>query len=157
MINQSALNELKTFIGTRADDLRAQGLTMLLTNKSYNSFKAMRRDFLASDKVITISTEGNEGTMYGEATNLAFRFWHDATHLRLDEGFSLEGELAVIKEHMKEAFDAGLSDTAMDMLRADTLGQVKYYFEHKEFVSNQSLFVENCLYHGIASTVKAGS
>ena len=99
------------------------------------------------------STEGCETAIYGTAANIAFRFWHDCIHCELRRDFSLAGEKAVIEYQIEELEEYGISDGALAIFEADTIGQVCYYYKHKEFVKDQTRFITACLTQGIAKAV----
>lgn len=57
--------------------------------------------------------------------NVAFRFWHDLTHLRLGRGFDVDGEIAVAQAHLAvlRAFGWREGSIEFELLHRDTLGQ----------------------------------
>ena len=150
---QAALEELKSFIELRADVCLGRGWSYFSTNKAPESFKALKERTL--NKHIPIADYGSDTSIYGsKKINTLFRFWHDVTHIELNQGFSKAGEYAVIEQHLKEAKEAGLSSLAQYILDIDTRGQVDYYFRHKEFVVTQDAFLDTCLKHGITKAIK---
>ena len=72
-----------------------------------------------------------------------------------DKGFSKAGEYSVIEQHMRELESFGVSSLAREIFYFDTIGQVDYYFHHKEFVNNQMAFLDTCLQLGLRYAVKA--
>ena len=129
-----------------------KGITYETTKYSRNSYSAMQLVFDAHREIV-ISTEGCETAIYGTVPNIAFRFWHDCVHCELKRDFSYWGEHAVIEYQAKELVHYGISDGAMDIFMADTLGQVMYYYQHKEFVQDQARFITACLTQGIIKAV----
>ncbi|ARB11225.1 hypothetical protein [Marinomonas phage CPP1m] len=101
-------------------------------------------------KIIPVANYGSSSSIYGNYFNTVFRFWHDALHLDLNEDFSMKGEEAVANQHIQAAKDAGLSNLAIAILTFDTIGQVRHYYSHKEFVNNQESFIRSCLQHGMS-------
>ena len=83
-----------------------------------------------------------ENTIYTSPEgNYAFRAWHDLTHLRLGADFSRDGEFAAAWQHQREAYLAGLSRAARQLLWIDTWGQFEYGLTHDgAFVENQLEF-----------------
>ena len=85
----------------------------------------------ACENTIYLSPEGN----------YAFRAWHDLTHLRLGAGFDRDGEWAAARQHQREAYLAGLSRAARQLLWIDTWGQFEYGITHDgAFVEDQLQF-----------------
>ena len=148
----NAIKELRQFISYKASQCMLSGWSYELNDDAPESFKALKAT--TKDKHILIATAGNEGTIYGEHVNSLFRFWHDVTHITLNSGFSLEGETKVINQHIAEAIDYGLSPLALEILKADTLGQVHYYYKNKRFVSDQVAFIDCVLNNGLKNTLK---
>jgi hypothetical protein len=75
---------------------------------------------------LPVSDEHMERTIYvDDFGNLAFRFWHDITHLRLGHGFDLDGEFEVSRAHLDVLAAAGFPPGTLEheLLHADTLGQ----------------------------------
>ena len=150
---QLAIEELSIFIDAQATALKIQGWKYFTTDKAPESFKALKGQTIG--KRIPIANYGGDTSIYGDvAINERFRFWHDVTHLKLNEGFSKQGEYAVVEQHLLEAERYGLSPLAMAILRIDTKGQVDYYFRHKEFVQNQDAFLDTCLLRGTDLAIK---
>lgn len=148
----AAMDELKGFIDTMALRCILSGWSYYVTDDAPEKFKDLKARTVG--KRIPIASYGSETSIYGSGQtgadyNHKFRFWHDVTHLELDQGFSKDGERAVIDDHLAEGRAFGLSELAMKILEADTLGQVEYYFKHREFVENQRAFVDSCVQHGI--------
>ena len=149
---KAAISELKVFIQLKAREVEAYGWRYHTTDNAPETFSDLKERTV--NRNIPIATAGNDQTIYGPTINTMFRFWHDVNHLELDQGFSLSGELAVIKQHLKEGQEFGLSHLALRILEADTKGQVLYYFKHKRFVKNQSAFIDTCLQLGINRAVR---
>lgn len=148
-----AIQELSIFIDDMATRCKSDGWNYFTTEKAPESFKALKRQTIGN--ILPIANYGCDTSIYGNAAiNERFRFWHDVTHLKLDEGFSKKGEYAVIEQHLKEAEEYGLSPLAIAILRIDTKAQVDYYFRHKEFVQNQDAFLDTCLQRGSDIAIK---
>ena len=54
---------------------------------------------------------------------------------------------------LAELRELGVSDEALEVFTADTIGQVRYYYEHKEFVKDQERFITACLTQGLEQAV----
>ena len=150
---KSAIEELKAFITYKADSLIKGGWSFELNDNAPETFKDLKESTV-NGKHLLIATAGNATSIYGEHVNSLFRFYHDVTHLTLDSGFSLEGETKVINQHITDAIDYGLSSLALEILKADTLGQVQYYYKNKRFVSDQIAFIDCVLNNGLKNTLK---
>lgn len=91
---------------------------------------------------LPVNPQSAEGSIYRNVpTNIAFRAWHDATHVRLGAGFDHEGELRVALEHQREAKEAGLSNEDRRALWADTWETFKHHEQTGEFPSKPREFV----------------
>jgi hypothetical protein len=148
----SAVSELKYFMAVMSMKCTDRGWSYYVTDDAPEKFKDLKARTVG--KRIPIASYGSDTTIYGEGKlgaefNHMFRFWHDVTHLELDQGFSKDGERAVIEQHLAEGRAFGLSELAIKILEADTLGQVEYYFKHRKFVENQRAFIDSCVQHGI--------
>ena len=153
MTLRHAIEELSTFIMVQADMCKSRGWSYKATENAPESFKDLKAQ--TTHKCIPIANYGCDTSIYDDNTiNETFRFWHDVTHLELDVDFSMQGEYAVIDEHLKAAKQYGLSLLATRILFIDTAGQVEYYNKHSEFVQNQKSFLNACISKGINSTIK---
>jgi len=95
-----------------------------------------------NEKVMPINPQGAEGSIYGDVpTNIAFRAWHDKTHLDVNGGFDHDGELKTAQEQLRQAKAAGLSEEAQKALWADTWETFKHHEDHGEFPQNPRAFV----------------
>lgn len=109
-----------------------------------NSFKALRMEFSERGRITVFS--GNSGdTIYGDASiNHKARAWHDWAHLKLGAGFALNGESAACELQCRQLINLlgehqGMA--AAEILRAEVVGQAKYYEKHKRYVVRQRDFV----------------
>ncbi len=96
---------------------------------------------------LPVNPFGAEGSIYGDiATNIAFRAWHDTLHLQLDADFGSAGEYVVALEHRRLARAAGLPESDIRALWADTWETFCYAARHNgEFPTNPRAFVAQCL------------
>ena len=149
-----AIMELSMFLLAKVEECSKKGWDYFLDSDAPESYEALKQH--QNSKLIPIASYGSNTSIYGcEEVNSWFRFWHDVTHLELDEDFSKQGEYAVANKHMKEGIEYGLSSLALQILAIDTKGQVDYYYRHKEFVQNQDAFLDTCLQRGIFIAIKA--
>jgi hypothetical protein len=95
-----------------------------------------------NERVMPINPQGAEGSIYGDVpTNIAFRAWHDKTHLDVNGGFDHDGELKTAIEQLRQAQKAGLSEESQRALWADTWETFKHHEDHGEFPANPRQFV----------------
>lgn len=150
---ESACVELKAFVEVMASKCIADGFTFTPTDKAPESFKELKNSTI--NKHILVANYACDSSIYCDnETNILFRFWHDVSHLTLNEGFSLSGETKVISLQIGQAIDYGLSDLALLMFFYDTQGQVEYYFNRKAFVKNQVSFVKDCVKFGLTKILE---
>jgi len=144
---QKYIRELATAFEHMRNKYMAKGITYMTTRLCRDSYVQMQ-DAFNKQKHIEVSTVGCDTAIYGAPANIAFRFWHDCVHCELRRDFSYWGEMHVIAYQMEELREYGISAGAMDIFMADTIGQVMYYYEHKEFVKDQHRFITACLTQG---------
>ncbi len=65
-------------------------------------------------------------------------------------------ELAVAKDHLKQAKIRGLSRGARWLLWIDSQGQNEYFKIHNDFVKNQYAFCKACFENGLNKTLQSG-
>lgn len=141
-----AVDELIIFFKHMASECELNGWTYYLDEDAPESFVDLKAN--THNKCIPIATSGSDTSIYGFEANSNFRFWHDVTHLELNQSFSEIGEKTVIERHREQAIEYGLSSLALTILMIDTLGQVEYYFHNKKFVNNQETFIHTYLNQG---------
>lgn len=106
---------------------------------------------------LPVSDEHADTTVYGDAEgNLAFRFWHDVTHLRLGRGFDLDGEIEVARAHLDVLAAAGFPAGTLEfeMLHADTLGQTLCGAATGDFPTDQICFARLTLTTTLAWAIR---
>ena len=107
--------------------------------------------------VLPVFDGGCEHTIYDSvATNHAFRAWHDNTHLANGLSFSRKDEIAVGRIQIQQARAAGLSKRALDLISAETIGQIEFYYYHGAYVNRQSDFARDVLKHGLTAVLDSG-
>lgn len=148
----NAVEEIKKAIRTNAIMCTEDGWDYYLTKDAPESFKELKK--YKDDKVLPIASYGSDTSIYGFDSNTMFRFWHDVTHLKLDVGFSKDGEYKVFDEQFK-ACEGTLSSLALEIFKLDTYGQTDYYEYHKDFVKNQLDFIWAGLQYGRKKAIRA--
>ena len=113
-----------------------------------------RSDCTGADVRMPVFDGGCDDTIYPDAaTNYAFRAWHDSIHLANGYSFSRADEIKVGLIHMQQARAAGLSKRDQDVLVADTIGQIEYYYKRGRYVKDQARFVTDVLSHGLKAVL----
>jgi hypothetical protein len=110
-----------------------------------------------SGRPLSVSDQHCEGTIYaGRDANLAFRFWHDLTHVALEAGFDLDGELAVASAQLDVLQAAGRGPASLEyvMLHHDTIGQTICSAVAGDFPEEQACFVRRCITESLGQTVR---
>jgi hypothetical protein len=148
-----AIEEIKVFLKTMSEDCIKKGWTFFIEPNAPESFTELKK--FGKSKNLPIANSGSDTSIYGLEYNTLFRFYHDVTHLELNQSFSEVGENAVNKKHIQDMIKYNkLSSLAIKIFNIDTSGQVQYYFHHKSFVNNQRTFLDTCLRHGIKDTIR---
>ena len=142
-----AVEDIKLFLLDMALKARQRGWSFTTTDNAPESYSALKA--VSVDKCIHIPDYGSDTSIYGKEINTLFRFYHDVTHLENGWSFSEASETLTAKKHEADAIEFGLSPLALEILWADTFGQVAYYFKRKQFVNNQLDFVYMCLQVGV--------
>lgn len=103
-----------------------------------------------NDCSLPVYNGGCDNTIWSRpAVNHAFRAWHDAIHIQLEQDFSVLGETLVCQEHIKQIALILKSPQFNDLLWCEIVGQVYHYQIHKQYVLNQDKFVSTLLKHGV--------
>ncbi len=150
---KKAVKEVEFLVKMQAQTLRGFGWSYYTTDNAPESFRKLKER--TRKMIIPIADYGNDTSIYSSSSiNTLFRFWHDVLHLENNLDFSYTSEMKVANLHLETAKYFNLSSLALEILAADTKGQVEYYFKHNEFVNNQEAFVQSCLKHGIKKAIK---
>ena len=98
---------------------------------------------------LIVSGEHCDQSIYGDPTvNIAFRAWHDSIHLYDGLTFSFEDEYWVAFAQCQQIKALGASQWDIDLLWADTFGQVCYFDKWGRFPDNQRAFVASWIFDG---------
>lgn len=125
-----------------------------------STFPALQRAFVASQASgcpLPVSNQNSGSTIYDDVEpNLAFRFWHDATHVLLDCGFDLDSELTVAVAHLDVLRAYGFGPGSMEhaLLHADTVGQAICVATVGAFPEDQACSVRTSLERGLGPAVR---
>jgi hypothetical protein len=106
---------------------------------------------------LPVSSRHNGGTIYrSRAANVAFRFWHDLTHVKLGCDFDLEGETRVAMAQLDILRGFGFEPRSPEyrLLFADTFGQTVYNLVIESFPGDQAGFVRTATMSSIAEAIR---
>jgi hypothetical protein len=123
-------------------------------------YGGLLRAFLRSQTTGTplpVSDRFDEPTIYGSrVANLAFRFWHDVTHVRLHRGFDLQGELDVAEAQLGVLRAAGFRSGSLEyeLLHADTMGQTLCGTATGGFPQDQTCFARVAVTSSLALAIR---
>lgn len=115
-------------------------------------------DCQANGTAYPVSPDGLAGSVWiTEEDNACFRFLHDMVHLKLDKGFSMQGETAVAKYQATEFYDLAIDSGypvdlacfAYDVVWHEVYSQRRFYEKRKDYVNNQKEFIVWCLAGGL--------
>lgn len=126
-----------------------------------SQFNTLKRAYLASmltGQPLPISSEHSAETIYTSAgVNEAFRFWHDVTHVRMDKGFDLSGEIAVALAHLGVLQAAGWGSGSLEyeLLHADTLGQALCNELTGKFPVDQACFGRRAITTSLGKAIRS--
>lgn len=89
------------------------------------------------------------------ATNQAFRYWHDTSHVIFGLSFDLDDELELADHHLEalRAEGFGADTVEYQLLHADTFGQAYFQMCTGRFVGDQVRFDTSCVLFGVEEAV----
>lgn len=131
------------------------GFGWVTTEYAPSTYQQLRGAYAASlttGQPLPISSLHNESSVFvKEEDNLAFRFWHDVSHVRLGLSFGLEDELELATWHLTQAEHAGFRPDSLGyrLLEADHVGQVLMQALGGRFPFDQETFVLTYATHGV--------
>ena len=125
-----------------------------------SEFIALKRAYVRSralDRPLPISSEHCDTSTYIDPhANIAFRYWHDMTHVILDARFDLDGELTVGTAHLDvlRAYGLGVGSIEWELFYADTLGQLLCAAATGQFPLDQLCFARNVIDVGLTEAIR---
>lgn len=139
----------------------AAGFGWLATAEAPSTYQQLRGAYAASQATgapLPVSNLHCESSVFPRPEdNIAFRFWHDCSHVRLGLSFSLEDELELATWHLAQAEQAGFTPGSLGyrLLEADHVGQVLVQAVGGRFPFDQEAFVLTCAQFGLGIGVLA--
>lgn len=118
---------------------------------TYQQLRGAYADSIDSREPLPISNLFCDATIYATPLdNLLFRFWHDASHMRLGVSFNLDDELELALWHLEQLERAGFASGSLpwNVLHADLVGQIQLMGLIGRFPINQRRFVTDCIEYG---------
>jgi hypothetical protein len=111
----------------------------------------------ATGAPLPVSDANNEQSIYPSvAANLAFRYWHDVTHVRMGCDFGLEGETRVALAQLDALRGFGFEPSSHEyrLLFADTFGQTVHNLVFERFPTDQVGFARATLASGVPQAIR---
>lgn len=131
--NEAVLYMTKTLVGG-----------YIVSDDAPGTFSALKEHMDAGNTMV-VAAAGSDYTIFGKAeVNWAFRAWHDYTHWRYNNDFSLYGETLTAIQMTKDMFEAlGCANSCyrwMRILDAEIIGQRRYYSRYLSYINDQRAF-----------------
>lgn len=156
-----ARNKLRTFVIQRAYECKGSlGVGYRPSSCAPATFEDLCREVRMCSQIglpVRVSSLHNEHTILGPEINMAFRFWHDCTHLELNAGFDRDGELAVGQEQLRQLEVEGnvtVQSLVWRLLFAETIGQTECTAHLGVFPINQWEFTLDYLQLGLREAIR---
>lgn len=148
--------EVAKFVRRTAKATAAEvGFGWVAVSDAPSTYQQLRGAYAASQATgqpLPISSLNNDSSVFIKAEdNIAFRFWHDVSHVRLGLSFALADELELATWHLAQAERAGFAPGSLcyRLLEADHVGQVLMQALSGRFPFNQEAFVLTYARHGV--------
>lgn len=119
---------------------------------TYQQLRGAYVHSLDAGEPLPISNEHCESSVYpAPEANVAFRFWHDVSHVRRGLSFNLEDELELALWHLTELRGAGYDPQSPvhQLMEYDLVGQVLLMGLIGRFPLDQGRFVATCAQAGL--------
>ena len=156
-----ASENLTSFVWSQAIAMsKLTGVTWQPSDSAPADYHSLCREYakaLTFGEPLPVSDRFCESTIYvGTEANVAFRYWHDLTHVRLGRGFDVHGEVEVARAHLSilEAYGLGPATIEYQLLSLDTLGQTLCSAATGGFPADQRCFVRNGLRDGLPVAIR---
>lgn len=159
---QMAREELTEFVLLLADQTaRRVGFGWVGTADAPDTWTGLRaawRESVATRQPLPVSNAACENVIVtSPEANVAYRFWHDVTHLERDRNFSSAHELDMANFHLWEAERHGLEPGSLPwrLLYADAVGNVLHWAVLRRYVVSQKVFILNVVRYGMTAALLA--
>lgn len=159
---QLAREELTEFVELMAEQTAQRtGIAWVGTPDAPDTWKALTaawEESLATGRPLPVSNAACEDVILLTAeANVAYRFWHDVTHLERGRDFTNPHELDMASFHLWEAERYGMERGSLPwrLLHADAVGNVLHWAVLRRYVSNQLVFILNAVQFGLGAALLA--
>ena len=127
-----------------------------------STFLELQREFRLcslSGLPMRVSALHAESSIFTQKVNLAFRFWHDRTHLTQCAEFDRGGEAVVSQEQLRQLELMGYKPASLvwRLLFCETLGQTECAHLTGAFPTDQRLFTNEFLNLGLPAAIERES
>ncbi len=125
---------------------------------TYQQLRGVYQHSVRTGEPLPISNEHCRTAIFPlESDNVAFRFWHDVSHVRLGLSFSLADELELALWHLAAIVRAGHGEDSVvyRLLATDLFSQIACNAIAGRFPHDQAQFVAECYQQGLWSALLA--
>lgn len=127
-----------------------------------SSFSELQSEFKLSKWTclpLRVSCLHSASSIFKPEVNLAFRFWHDCTHISEGADFARPGEAVVAQEQLRQLEVAGYKPRSLvwQLLFCETFGQTECAHRTGSFPSDQRLFTAEFLEFGLPAAIERES
>lgn len=123
---------------------------------TYQQLRGAYQRSVATGEPLPVSNEHCRTAIFPlESDNVAFRFWHDVSHVRLGLSFSLGDELELALRHLTAIKQAGHHEDSPvhQLLSTDLFSQIACNAIAGRFPADQAVFVADCYQRGLWSAL----
>lgn len=156
----AAIEQLSGFALRRAEAIQNEvGFGFRSSPTAPATFADLRRERRAcqcSGLPLRVSNRHNDSAILAPEINVAYRFWHDCTHIRLNENFTRMGEVLVGQEQLRQLEADGhvAGSLPWRLLFAETVGQTECVHRIGRFPIDQRRFTIEYLELGLPTAIR---
>lgn len=137
---EQLFTEFERAVNAMASELLPEGFDS--SDSAPETFEALQAHYDATGRILVWNGASDKTIFATPESNLAFRAWHDFTHLKHTQDFTLTGEAKTCDCQI-----AAMSETIgrwawilAPILQAEIVGQALYEAKHGKFPVNQKAF-----------------
>lgn len=150
-----ARRDLATFVRRQAVRTEQRlGFGIRPTTVAPSTYQQLRGAYVTSvDSGVPLPISNlycDDSIYFALSDNVAFRFWHDTSHVALGVSFALEDELELAQWHLEQLERAGFESESLPwkVFHADMVGQIQLMGLIGRFPGHQLRFVTDCIEFG---------